>query len=429
MNPDFLQYGRILVSAAALTGSSLGAAEIFVSPSGNDGAAGTRLAPLQTPQAAVAKARPGDVVYLRGGVYPLIRTVELTNSGGAGAMIQLAAYADEKPVLDFSGWHPTNELVRAASRGILLAGNAWHLRGLEITGAPDNGIKVEGNDNVIENCVLHHNGDSGLQIGLAKKSKNDGSKAATNRVVNCDSFRNFDARTKGENADGFACKLFPGAGNEFIGCRAWENADDGWDLYMTTCAVRIERCWAWHNGDASLFAATNGYNGDGNGFKLGGQNQPASHRVRNCVAFDNGRGNGFEDNNNDAPIQIQNCTAWGNRTNFEFKKYPHHLQNCGAFDPVSARQDAKLEGRVISDHNSWAPDPKKPAKFISTATRADFISLEVALAAVPRLPDGSLPVNDFARLKPGSALIDKGVDVGIPFQGSAPDLGAFEFNP
>jgi hypothetical protein len=27
----------------------------------------------------------------------------------------------------------------------------------------------------------------------------------------------------------------------------------------------------------------------------------------------------------------------------------------------------------------------------------------------------------------GSTLIDKGVDVGFPFHGPAPDLGAFEF--
>jgi hypothetical protein len=29
----------------------------------------------------------------------------------------------------------------------------------------------------------------------------------------------------------------------------------------------------------------------------------------------------------------------------------------------------------------------------------------------------------------GSDLIDKGVDVGLPYTGSAPDLGAFEFSP
>ena len=34
----------------------------------------------------------------------------------------------------------------------------------------------------------------------------------------------------------------------------------------------------------------------------------------------------------------------------------------------------------------------------------------------------------FLRLAPGSGAIDAGTDVGLPFSGTAPDLGAFEFD-
>jgi hypothetical protein len=44
----------------------------------------------------------------------------------------------------------------------------------------------------------------------------------------------------------------------------------------------------------------------------------------------------------------------------------------------------------------------------------------------PRQSDGSLPVLSHLRLAANSALIDKGTAVGLPFSGSAPDLGAFE---
>jgi hypothetical protein len=44
----------------------------------------------------------------------------------------------------------------------------------------------------------------------------------------------------------------------------------------------------------------------------------------------------------------------------------------------------------------------------------------------PRLPDGSLPPLPHFHLVAGSDLIDKGVDVGLPYTGAAPDLGAFE---
>jgi hypothetical protein len=424
MNPRLIAFAIAFGLAPALP-----AATYHVATTGNDTAPGSEAAPLRSVELTVRKAAPGDTILLHGGTYRVAETLQLTNSGSATTPIRLWAAPGEKVVLDFSTSTPAEEKVRAQARGVYLGGNWWHLKGLEICHAPDNGVKVEGCHNVIEQCVFHHNGDTGLQIGLFKKAKNDGSLASSNLVLNCDSFRNFDPGTKGENADGFACKLYPGPGNKFVGCRAWENADDGWDLYMTTFAVTIERCWAWHNGDATLFPAMSSYNGDGNGFKLGGQNEPASHLVRHCIAFDNPRGNGFEDNNNDAPIKLQNCTAWGNGTNFEFKKQPHVLQNCVAFDPARTRQDAKLEPMVVSEHNSWAPDPKKPAKFISTATAGDFLSLDVALAAAPRKPDGSLPENDFARPRPGGGLIDKGTNVGLPFQGAAPDLGAVESDP
>jgi hypothetical protein len=47
-------------------------------------------------------------------------------------------------------------------------------------------------------------------------------------------------------------------------------------------------------------------------------------------------------------------------------------------------------------------------------------------AVAPRLADGSLPFLDFLRLAPGSHLIDAGVDVGLPYNGVAPDLGWLE---
>jgi len=46
--------------------------------------------------------------------------------------------------------------------------------------------------------------------------------------------------------------------------------------------------------------------------------------------------------------------------------------------------------------------------------------------ASARQADGSLPVVPFLRLANTSPLIDKGTDVGLPFAGKAPDLGAFE---
>jgi hypothetical protein len=48
-------------------------------------------------------------------------------------------------------------------------------------------------------------------------------------------------------------------------------------------------------------------------------------------------------------------------------------------------------------------------------------------AVALRQADGSLPSIDFFRLAAGSHLIDAGMDVGIPFNGLAPDIGWVEF--
>jgi hypothetical protein len=45
----------------------------------------------------------------------------------------------------------------------------------------------------------------------------------------------------------------------------------------------------------------------------------------------------------------------------------------------------------------------------------------------PRQADGSLPDIDFLKLAKNSQMIDKGVNVGLKYEGKAPDLGAYEY--
>ena len=59
----------------------------------------------------------------------------------------------------------------------------------------------------------------------------------------------------------------------------------------------------------------------------------------------------------------------------------------------------------------------------------DFARPDERQLAGPRQPDGELPRITLLQLRPGSKLVDRGVDVGLPFAGDAPDLGAFEVQP
>ena len=111
-----------IVSVLLLTAASrLSAAqtEFYVSPAGRDTNPGTKTAPFQTIQKAqeavraVPAAMKGDiVVYLRGGVYPLARTLEFSeeDSGKNGGSIIYANYPGETPEISggrkVTGWQP-----------------------------------------------------------------------------------------------------------------------------------------------------------------------------------------------------------------------------------------------------------------------------------------------------------------------------------
>ena len=400
-------------------------AALYVSPTGDDSKSGAIDQPFFSISKAVPLASAGDTIYIRGGTYNYSATINLDKSGTAFKHLHIRAYQNEHPVLDFSAMPDAD-----SNRGFFLTGNYWHLKGLDVCNAGDNGIKIEGSYNSIELCEFHHNRDSGLQIGLSKDFEtNPGDIAAYNEVVNCDSHNNTDA-PKGANADGFACKLCAGKGNTFTGCRSWENSDDGWDLYQDEYQVVIEDCWTWHNGDPAVAGNPADWGGNGNGFKLGGNSSySAPHIARRCVVFDNNYGNsnckGFDQNDNQAGLTLYNCVSWSNRYNYalnndlpESGSQSHTVKNCVAFNPLL--KDYSFCSKTVQSNNSWNTAGV-------SASADDFVSIDVDLAKAPRNADGSLPDNGFARLKAGSDLIDKGVDVGLPFSGPAPDLGAYEF--
>ena len=143
-------------------------------------------------------------------------------------------------MLDFSA-----QAFGSSNRGLNFTGDYWIVRGFEIQNAGDNCIAVSGSNNTFDQLVIHGCGDTGLQITASSSDATNDAKAANNLVLNCDSYENLDQPTNGENADGFAAKLRIGPGNVFRGCRAWNNADDGWDFFASDDVVTVENCWAF----------------------------------------------------------------------------------------------------------------------------------------------------------------------------------------
>src|SRR5512142_2055833 len=92
----------------------------------------------------------------------------------------------------------------------------------------------------------------------------------------------------------------------------------------------------------------------------------------------------------------------------------HDIKNNIAMSPGTAINN--LTGGTAT-FNSW--------NLSVTVSSVNFQSVDETLASAPRETDGSLPANAFMRLATGGDLIDAGTDVGLPYNGSAPDLGAF----
>src|SRR6185503_10014665 len=194
-----------------------------------------------------------------------------------------------------------------------------------------------------------------------------------------------------------------------------------WDLFETDYSITISNCWTWKSGVGQ---------GNGNGFKLGGDgvggNSMGTHSAYNCVSFVH-KVNGFTQNSHRDGLIVQHCLSFSNGAS-GYNYFMEGTLNSGKQNifrnNASIPRSGSNTGGFIADNNpielnnSW--------NLSVTVNAADYGSLLETAAKAPRQPDGSLP-SGFARLVSGSDLIDKGANVGQPFNGSAPDLGPYEF--
>ncbi|MFE9443536.1 right-handed parallel beta-helix repeat-containing protein [Streptomyces sp. NPDC006602] len=446
MRPVRIVGRALLMSVVAVTpfavpagstaaGNAAAASVYYVAPNGSDSAAGTQAAPWATIAPAQAVAQPGDTVYLRGGTYSYthgikscasqtdrVDAITLSKSGSSGSPIRYWAYPGEKPVFNFSGMKDDCRI-----KGFDVTGSWIHLKGLEVTGVPQNnklnheswGIWISGSNNTFEQVNTHHHMGPGLFI----------QNGSNNLVLNTDSHDNYDTNSSngaGENADGFGAHISANnPGNVFRGCRAWWNADDGFDLISAYSSVTIENSWAWRNGymPGSTTAA-----GNGTGFKAGGYGGDydagaVKHTVRTSVAFLN-RASGFYANHHPVANDYFNNTSYGNHPDFNMLGVD---SSGAAVGRGNLRNNLAYTGTLTSNmtgtsaaNNSW--------NLGITLSDAQFQSVSTSGWDAPRGADGSLPVLPSLHLAANSALIDKGVNVGLPYKGQAPDLGAFETN-
>jgi MYXO-CTERM domain-containing protein len=442
------RFAALVVLTALLAAGTARATDYYVATTGSDSNAGTMAAPWATLQKAATTAVAGDTVWIRGGTY-LITTpansgagVNFSKSGTSAANINYFAYQGEVPVFDFTNLQISTT---GYTMGFVVTGSYLHFKGLEICCVPmntfsNNGISVSGSAayDTFELLNMHHNSGNGIFIG----NKSGGG----HLVLNCDAHDNYDATSnqgQGQNADGFGVHYqTTGATTIIRGCRSWWNSDDGYDLINQEVPVTVEGSWAMMNGYA-MYGTFNPADGNGNGFKMGSSRTGVRHLVQNNVAWKN-KANGFYANHSTGGNTWYNNTSFMNGSQYNMLassfdssgnvtgtivltgSLAHIMRNNVGYPKNNQNMDG-----VDTMFNTWdlniTPASSDFASISDPSVSMTGMQLEGMGALGPRQADGSLPNVDFLHLSAGSRMIDKGSDVGLPYLGTAPDLGAYEY--
>jgi len=404
------------------------AATYYLSPTGNDTTGdGSINSPWFTLNKAWTVIQAGDTVYLRGGTYVYQSKQLLSGKNGtAQNKISVFAYPGETPNLT------TNQTTWSMGSWpyslITLRGDYFHFKGIEISncinlpnGTYAGAMSVLDSDyNIFEMFNIHHCAH-GLQIMTT---------STENLVLNSDFHHNanpYDTNDPYGGSDGIEfVNSNTGVNNTMRGCRLYWNSDDGLDMYRNDGAVTIEDTWSFYNG---YIPDTFTEGGDGNGFKLGLTDDDHGTSIlitaKNNIAYKN-RTSGFHQNGAIAAVAIYNNTSYMNGAQgFWLGSYnkPNKVVNNISYGNSSY---ATLTAEsTVTTNNFLINNSANPAYSVNNS---DFVSLDQSQLLRARNSDGSLPDIDFLKLAEGSDLINTGTDIGINYNGSNPDLGAFESN-
>lgn len=325
----------------------------------------------------------GNIVHITPGEYFFEDTVYIKASGDVSNLIVVDATN-----CIFNFLHAPYK-----SNGVETSGEYLQLTGLIIKNAGYKGLLINTTNSTYSNIEVAYSMDSGVQL-----------RAGANIIKNCDSHDNFDYRLAsadyfrpGFSSDGFSDKLHSNAPNTFIGCRSWNNGDDGFDFFSryTTDYTKLIDCWSFSNGitnidmtkhpkyelDKEWFAKfENGYTiysanksktfnntcypgfGNGNGFKLSGNCIAHNVELSNCIALNN-RMKGFDQNSNFGEMHLSNCIAARNKRwdyGFWRKNGILVLDNCVAegencFNIADKTGNVKTQKVGITTANLLAP--------------------------------------------------------------------------
>ena len=383
--------------------------KVYVSPDGKADADGTENDAVDI-YTAVKYVQPGQTIVLQAGTYSLKSTVKVDRG--------IDGTADEPIRMDTDGGRAIFDF-NSRCAGFILAGNYWYIKGIDCTksGNSQKGIQVSGSHITLEDVRTYENGNTGIQVSRYLSTDERSEWPSYDLILNCTSYGNADAGY--EDADGFAAKLTCGEGIVFDGCIAYNNADDGWDLFAkvetgSIGQVTIQNCVAFGNG----YGVDGTNEGNGNGFKMGGSSMSGNHKLINSVAWDN-KAKGI-DSNSGPNIQVFNSMSFNNGSN-NVALYTNDTANTDFLvdgvisfrtDNKGTNENLKLKGtqdksKVYGSKNFFWDDKKSSNAGGLTVEEDWFESLSApkasasdpyAVAESLRASNGSIDLGDFLKL-------------------------------
>jgi parallel beta-helix repeat protein len=371
---------RLIPSLAALfcTAALAHSATWYVSPSGSDSNPCTKDAPCQTIDRGVQALRSGDTLYLQGGTY----TYQSIGDHGP------------TPVPSGSSWETATTIAAAPGETVWLKVTSISLSGTSYV--IFDRLHVDNGSFSIDGASHHVRWQNGEFTNTESAGANMfiGGSGHHLEVLNTDIHDAGGGGGKG-CTDPYGCygMYWSGSDSLFDNNRVYNNGGYGWHIFSSghdNVANNVVSNSLFygngftdlrgHSGCAFILSCGPGNKAYNNVIYENACGIQIDYRCHNCEVYNN-----TIYGNQGYGIAIAGSNSVAVKNNILYKNSSGIIDNVG---------DATL------DHN-WLDDGRDPG-FVSEGSR-DF------------------------HLREGSLAIDAGVNVGLPYAGTAPDLGAYEF--
>lgn len=429
----------------------------WLDPAGDDGDDGSFATPWATWQFAADTMVAGDDLTFKDGTYGPWANVDIdTNNGSSGNPIVFQADNPGSAIINFSS---------SAVSKVDIDVDYIQLIGLIIDGGQANStglirIRLGARDTLIDNCTLRNTDSHGIYC-IGNSFNITIQNCTINPASIADSGRDGIAIITANNVTVDNCEIFE---TDHVGVKVGETGD--------THDVMIKDCEIYKTGshgisitsgarivtvqDNIIHGDAGGWDDEASGMDMGIRvaNAGATITIRNNIIYFTGTSSfriegattgplDFYNNTiyrssqdgasvQDGSIRLENITATAPEPTLNIKNNTifHTNATARAFHSDSGNNLANLD----QDYNDWFSDAGANNDFhFNGTTYADFDAYIAAVAQDQNSIDDNpifvdVNTNDF-RLRRQSQCIDAGVDVSLPFNDAAPDIGYWEHHP